>query len=778
MQPATLVALAATVVNMLQGWDTGAIGGALLYFKPELHLSATMEGLVVAASLAGAWCSTLCAGAAADRYGRQKILFISSIIFVTSSCIMAWTPNIYVLLLARLLLGAGVGLITTIAPMYIAEIAPTENRGQLLTFPQLMGSTGQFLCYVLVFLMSLSHHPMWRYMLGMLFVPAMVNFTLALFYIPESPRWLVSKGRMVEAKKVLQRLRNTKDVTAELALLVEGLNIGETTLEEWQLKPVELGGSTASLKLGSFRGNSKMMQEGNVSWIATSATGGGGGFLSRRASMVSSLRDPVVTLFGSMHNSTHDHLPVVPAVFGTFRSTHDHLPEPQTELMHDNWDQDEGPKTPQGNGYQSDDGMVGNLDENLSTPLLNPARSGKFDASPWSIAGTPRDQRPSQGSFADHHYHDNTSRQNINFPRGSKDANESSMYGRQSAYSIAASVPESIASVGIGGGWQLAWQWTGTEGQENNPDDHGQFKRVFLLQHQADQHQQQQHPQGFSSISLPHGEEIEAIQAAALVTQASQYSKHMEDEHPVGPAMVHPAETAVQGVAWSDLLEIGVRRALTVGILLQVLQQFSGINAVQAFVPQILSQSGASALLTSLGLGTNSASILASTFSSLLTLPCIIFAMKIMDRAGRRQLLLVTLPILFVALITIATSNLLLSQGVVQAAGSFGGVLIYICTFVMGFGAIPNIICSEIFPTRVRGVCIGLCQTAFWTCNILITNLFPTLLQAIGVGGIFGLFSLVVLCSWVFVYLKVPETKGMPLEVISEFFAMASVKQA
>ncbi|EFJ20323.1 hypothetical protein SELMODRAFT_268165 [Selaginella moellendorffii] len=721
MQPATLVALAATVVNMLQGWDTGAIGGALLYFKPELHLSATMEGLVVAASLAGAWCSTLCAGAAADRYGRQKILFISSIIFVTSSCIMAWTPNIYVLLLARLLLGAGVGLITTIAPMYIAEIAPTENRGQLLTFPQLMGSTGQFLSYVLVFLMSLSHHPMWRYMLGMLFVPAMVNFTLALFYIPESPRWLVSKGRMVEAKKVLQRLRNTKDVTAELALLVEGLNIGETTLEEWQLKPVELGGSTASLKLGSFRGNSKMMQEGNVSWIATSATGGGGGFLSRRASMVSSLRDPVVTLFGSMHNSTHDHLPVVPAVFGTFRSTHDHLPEPQSELMHDNWDQDEGPKTPQGNGYQSDDGM---------------------------------------GSFADHHYHDNTSRQNINFPRGSKDANESSMYGRQSAYSIAASVPESIASVGIGGGWQLAWQWTGTEGQENNPDDHGQFKR------------------GFSSISLPHGEEIEAIQAAALVTQASQYSKHMEDEHPVGPAMVHPAETAVQGVAWSDLLEIGVRRALTVGILLQVLQQFSGINAVQAFVPQILSQSGASALLTSLGLGTNSASILASTFSSLLTLPCIIFAMKIMDRAGRRQLLLVTLPILLVALITIATSNLLLSQGVVQAAGSFGGVLIYICTFVMGFGAIPNIICSEIFPTRVRGVCIGLCQTAFWTCNILITNLFPTLLQAIGVGGIFGLFSLVVLCSWVFVYLKVPETKGMPLEVISEFFAMASVKQA
>lgn len=95
----------------------------------------------------------------------------------------------------------------------------------------------------------------------------------------------------------------------------------------------------------------------------------------------------------------------------------------------------------------------------------------------------------------------------------------------------------------------------------------------------------------------------------------------------------------------------------------------------------------------------------------------------------------------------------------------------------MAFGVIPNILCAEIFPTRVRGLCIAICALALWIGDIIITYSFPVLLSSVGFAGVFGIYVVGCIVSWIFVYLKVPETKGMPLEVISEFFA-AGVKPA
>ena len=96
----------------------------------------------------------------------------------------------------------------------------------------------------------------------------------------------------------------------------------------------------------------------------------------------------------------------------------------------------------------------------------------------------------------------------------------------------------------------------------------------------------------------------------------------------------------------------------------------------------------------------------------------------------------------------------------------------------MAYGPIPNIFCSEIFPTRVRGLCIAICALVYWIGDIIVTYSLPTLLDAIGLAGIFGIYAVVCVISWIFIYLKVPETKGMPLEVITEMFAVSASQAA
>lgn len=138
----------------------------------------------------------------------------------------------------------------------------------------------------------------------------------------------------------------------------------------------------------------------------------------------------------------------------------------------------------------------------------------------------------------------------------------------------------------------------------------------------------------------------------------------------------------------------------------------------------------------------------------------------------RRYLLLATLPILFISLICVILVNTFVSPGFVQALVSFAGVATFICCFVMGFGPIPNIICSEIFPTRVRGIAIGITAAAMWISNVCVSYAFPIANARYGLIGVFGFFASMTVVAWVFVFLKVPETKGLPLEIICEFFAM------
>lgn len=140
-------------------------------------------------------------------------------------------------------------------------------------------------------------------------------------------------------------------------------------------------------------------------------------------------------------------------------------------------------------------------------------------------------------------------------------------------------------------------------------------------------------------------------------------------------------------------------------------------------------------------------------------------------------MLLTTIPILIASLVILVLGSLVNMGSVVNASVSTVSVVLYFCFFVMGFGPVPNILCAEIFPTRVRGLCIAICALAFWIGDIIVTYSLPVMLKSVGLGGVFGMYAVVCVIAWVFVFLKVPETKGMPLEVIIEFFSVGA-KQA
>ncbi|EYU40481.1 hypothetical protein MIMGU_mgv1a001997mg [Erythranthe guttata] len=719
MSAAVLVAIVAAVGNLLQGWDNATMAGAIIYIKKEFEWEnePTMEGLSVAMSLIGATLITLCSGGISDWLGRRPMLIVSSMFYFVSGVLMLWSPNVYSLLCARLLDGFGIGLAVTFVPLYISEMSPPEIRGVLSTLSQFTYSSGIFLSYSFVFCMSLTESSSWRLMLGVLFAPSLIYFALTLFYLPESPRWLMSKGRVLEARQVLQRLRGTQDVSSELALLVEGLEVGhETAVEEYVIGPPnevvdeeKQSNEKEEIKVLMAEGISSMvalrLPPGNTSFLSAAS-------LSKQTSVLSI--DPVVSLFDTLHDKSDDKLGTTSnSVFAT--SSYNEHQQPRQHA--DN----EG-------GYTSDD---------LRSPLISRQTTGQGNTMMTSsLSGGSSFKTTSQ---CDHHQ----------------------------------STPASI-----GGGWQLAWKWKEAgEGSSssadhnnnnnNNNNNNGDLKRVYL------------HKDGDGDQNS-HNHEL--VKAGALVSQSALSSCTAklltDDHHPAlgAAAMIHPCAAAVtKGPNWKDLFEPGVKHALIVGMGIQMVQQFLGINAVLYYTPQILEQAGVQVLLADMGISSTSSSLLISAVMTLLMLPCVVIAMRLMDVSGRRSLLLNTNPVLTVSLvILVMTRYIEVGSNIGKAAVSTVSVITYSCFFAMGFGPIPNILCAEIFPTRVRGVCIGICGITFWICNIMITYSLPMMLSWIGLGGVFSIFAVASLVSWGFVYLKVPETKGMPLEVITEFFSLGA----
>jgi sugar porter (SP) family MFS transporter len=210
------VGLAVTVAaagGLLFGYDTGVISGALLFIKPEFGLGDAGEQTVVAALLAGALVGALAGGAMSDALGRKKTLLGVSVVFLLGALVSAVAPNVTTLVVARVALGLSIGVSSVCVPLYIAEVAPKERRGRLVSMNQFLITLGILLSY----LVNYAFEPIqgWRWMLAAAAVPALAML-VGLIGADESPRWLVLRGRTEEAERILRGSRSPDDARAEI----------------------------------------------------------------------------------------------------------------------------------------------------------------------------------------------------------------------------------------------------------------------------------------------------------------------------------------------------------------------------------------------------------------------------------------------------------------------------------------------------------------------------------------------------------------------------------
>ncbi|MDV5141137.1 sugar porter family MFS transporter [Chimaeribacter arupi] len=202
------VSFAAAMAGLLFGLDIGVISGALPFITDHFSLSSHLQEWVVSTMMLGAAFGALANGWLSSRLGRKYSLMAGAILFVAGSAGSALAQSIEVLLVSRVLLGFAVGIASYTAPLYLSEMATENIRGKMIAMYQLMVTLGILVAFLSDTAFSYSGN--WRAMLGVLCIPALI-LMVAVFFLPNSPRWLAAKGRHVEAEQVLNMLRDTSE---------------------------------------------------------------------------------------------------------------------------------------------------------------------------------------------------------------------------------------------------------------------------------------------------------------------------------------------------------------------------------------------------------------------------------------------------------------------------------------------------------------------------------------------------------------------------------------
>jgi MFS family permease len=221
--------------GLLFGYDTGIISGALLFIADDFKLSDTAQQIVVASLLLGAVFGALFGGPLADRIGRRRAIMTAAAIFMVGSLASALATGATFLAIARFVLGLAVGGAGMVVPVYIAESSPSRVRGSLVSLQQILITVGILLSYGINYL--LADAQAWRLMLGLGVVPALA-LLVGMFFLPESPRWLVGMDRDEEARVVLARTRESEaDVDEEIRSISSAEHAEERTSYRDLLKP-------------------------------------------------------------------------------------------------------------------------------------------------------------------------------------------------------------------------------------------------------------------------------------------------------------------------------------------------------------------------------------------------------------------------------------------------------------------------------------------------------------------------------------------------------------
>lgn len=238
-----IVAIVASLGGLLSGYDTGVISGALLFINETWDLSDSLQGFLVSSVLIGAVIGAATNGILADIFGRKKIIIATAVIFIVGSILCAFAPNIIVLIVSRIFIGFAVGIVNFVVPLYLSEISPKALRGTLVSLYQWAITAGILFSYIInsVFAHAIYN---WRWMLFAGVVPSLV-LLIGMSFMQDTPRWLVSKNRDEEAKKVFNKIEPEIDANTEIEEIKQTLNKSSKnekfTFKKWMIMPFVVG---------------------------------------------------------------------------------------------------------------------------------------------------------------------------------------------------------------------------------------------------------------------------------------------------------------------------------------------------------------------------------------------------------------------------------------------------------------------------------------------------------------------------------------------------------
>ena len=206
-----LSCLTAATCGLLFGLHAGIMAGAINFIRSEFNTTASMEGWIIGAMLAGAAIGALGASAISNALGRKRSLLLSGVLFFVGALLACMATTADMLITARALLGLAIGIESFVVPLYLSEVAPQHIRGTVIASFQLMITIGILIAYLIN--MAFNNSGNWKWMLGVTMVPAALMI-VGVLCLPESPRWQASRGAMDKAEATLKRLTGSDADTA------------------------------------------------------------------------------------------------------------------------------------------------------------------------------------------------------------------------------------------------------------------------------------------------------------------------------------------------------------------------------------------------------------------------------------------------------------------------------------------------------------------------------------------------------------------------------------
>ena len=273
------MAVVAAIGGILFGYDTAVISGTTAIVKNQFALTDMMEGWYVGCALIGSICGVLVAGSLSDYLGRKVTMLISAALFSISAIGCAVCSSFDALVAYRIIGGVGIGIVSIVSPIYISEVSPAKIRGTLVSLYQLAVTAGFLIAYLANWVIDVNgnmavagdlwtnmwNSEMWRGMLGSETLPALLFFFI-IFFIPESPKWLIVNGKLDKASLVLNKIYSTPNEVKEEIEVTRSSLQGETK-GKWTdlLKPgillAVIAGSAIAI-LGQFMGVNAVLYYG------------------------------------------------------------------------------------------------------------------------------------------------------------------------------------------------------------------------------------------------------------------------------------------------------------------------------------------------------------------------------------------------------------------------------------------------------------------------------------------------------------------------------------